>query len=294
MGPGRLPLLEAPLTHGACFECLLSSWPTSFACTSQSKTVPNVMNSNSVDELIAKIEEAQCCNFCGMHWFSQSEGEPCLCCGKSLLGRKLRLSTCDPSRMFYSEPNGDDVLYDTTSRLNIDGVLTPTPFIPRFAVRKPTFKRKKAKAAVYLTTKCGKQADDVLAEFEELLKRDGFKVGGGSDGTVRKYARYMKMLLDHDVFTCRADFFKPDSREKAHAFYRRMALEKASENGGTTSAGKLFGNFKNGFDKFVMLAHFESEFKPVEAPVCGSSDALPESHDSEEDALMTELLSYFA
>jgi hypothetical protein len=254
------------------------------------------MNSNSVDELIAMIEEAQCCNFCGMHWFSQSEGDPCLYCGKSLLGRKLRLSTCDTSRSFYSEPNDDGVMYDTTSQRNTDGVVVPTPFIPRFSVRKPAFKCKKAraKATAYLTTEFGKQADDVLAEFEELLKRDGFRVGGGTDGTARKYARYMKMLFDHGVFTCRDDFFKSDSREKAHAFYRSVALEKTSENGGKTSASKLFGNFKNGFDKFIMLAHFESEFKPVQAAVCASSNTGPESHDTEDDTLLTELLSYFA
>ena len=195
--------------------------------------------------------------------------------------------------MFEEEKS--DILSDATARtVNVD-VCTS-----RCATGKPVSKRKKekAKAKTNLTSKCGKQADDVLAEFEDLLKRDGYSVGVNADGTARKYARYMKMLFDHGVFRCRADFFEHDSREKAHAFYRSIAQETASKNGGKTSAGKLFLNFRNGFDKFVMLAHFESEYKPpasktAEAPVCDSPDAVSEPPDLEEDISLDELLSYF-
>jgi len=254
------------------------------------------MGSTPIDELLAMLEETQCCNFCGMHSFSTSEGDQCLCCGKSLLDRQLRSSTCDKYRISYSELNDVGTIADVTFPLNIDEDRFPAPFISKFAVRRSATKRKKAEAIEmsYLTTMCGKEADDVLAEFEELLKRDGFGVGCGADGTARKYARYMKVLFDNGVFVRRSDFFKPDSREKAHAFYRGIALEKATENGGTTSAKKLFNNFKHGFDKFVMLAHFETEFKPTDAPACASSDTLSESHDLEEAALLTELMSYFA
>lgn len=237
------------------------------------------MTSNPIEEMIQAIENAECCTFCGMHSFSSAVGEPCLCCGKSLLGRQLRSTTCDPSRLSYTEPNDDCVMSDATSRLNQDGVSNPLP------IRKPVFKRSNTKPKSSITTACGKPGDEVLSEFEELLKRDGFQVGGNADGTARKYARYMKMLFDHDIFRSRVDFFQADSREKAHAFYRRFALATASEKGGKTSASKLFSNFKNGFDKFVMLAHFESEFKPVETPACGSSD--------EQEALITELLAFF-
>lgn len=242
-----------------------------------------------IDDLIAMIDEAQGCTFCGMHSFSQSEGDPCNCCGKILLGRQLRPSTCDPSRTSYCDPNDDGVVSPLKPLANVGDDRNPS-----FAIRKPTFKRSKAKMKTALKTTCGKQADDVLAEFEALLVRDGFNVGGGSDGTARKYARYMKMLFDHGVFKCRSDFFLPDSREKAHKFYREFAFTKASENGGKTSASKLFGNFKNGFDKFVMLVHIATVFNPLEPTECDEASTFPEADDLDQDQLLAELLSLLA
>ena len=253
------------------------------------------MNNYTFEDLIAMIEGDASCTFCGMTSLSQTDGTPCMCCGKSLLDRQLRPSTCDPTRVSYEESNGDNVL----SEINNHIAPEPAPLTTHPAPCKPVVQ----KMVKPLKTKCGKQADDVLTEFEMLMKRDGFKMSSSGDGTARKYARYMKMLFDHGVFKQRADFFNADSREKAHNFYREMADKKAAEDGCTTSASKLVSNYKNGFDKYVMLTHFAIEFNEPEAEHVESTelndDALPTEHvahestELDDDALLAELLSFF-
>jgi len=252
------------------------------------------METYNLDDLVAMLERDANCSFCGMTSLSQTDGNPCMCCGKSMLDRQLRPSTCDPTRVSYEESNDDNVLSEIKNHLASE----PAPLTTQPATRKAVVQ----KMPKPLKTKYGKQADDVLVEFEMMLKRDGFKTTSGGDGTARKYARYMKMLFDNDVFKARDDFFKTDSREKAHSFYREMANKKAAEDGSTTSASKLFSNFKNGFDKFVMLAHFEVEFKHPEAEHIESTnlndEALPTEHVAHEspelndEALPTEHVAH--
>ena len=96
-------------------------------------------------------------------------------------------------------------------------------------------------------------AKAVIREFEDALVADGFVVGALRDGTAMKYCGYMHMLFEHGVFSSRADFFDIGARAHAHQFYRSFAEQKVAENGGKTSAKKLYRNFSNGFDKFVLL-----------------------------------------
>lgn len=97
-----------------------------------------------------------------------------------------------------------------------------------------------------------------MEEFRELLLADGYfdSPGAKGSGTIRKYVSYMKILFDTDTFHSRDDFFKPGARNKAHAALFAEAVRKSSQGG--TKASKLYCNFKNGFDKYVLLASFQS------------------------------------
>ena len=98
----------------------------------------------------------------------------------------------------------------------------------------------------------------VLEEFMQLLLDNGYDKGKKRDGAASKYCGYMQMLFDGGIFSRRADFFKCDSRARAHRFYMQCAQEKASNNQCKTSARKMYTNFVNGFDKFVLLSGFDA------------------------------------
>lgn len=98
-------------------------------------------------------------------------------------------------------------------------------------------------------------AISVLLEFEDLLLEDGYNMGK-QDGAASKYPRYMKMLFTNDVFKCRDDFFDPNARVKAHRFYSSRAIADSKTT--KTSAEKLYRNYRNGFDKYVIMATYKN------------------------------------
>jgi len=101
-------------------------------------------------------------------------------------------------------------------------------------------------------------AEAIMQEFRELLTADGYceSPGAKNGGTIKKYVTYMKILFDSGTFHCRADFFKPGARNKAHASLFAEAVRKSAS--GKTKVSKLYSNYKNGFDKYVLLASFQS------------------------------------
>jgi hypothetical protein len=251
------------------------------------------MEQFDIHAVLDMLEDAKerCCTYCGHATLVGGfELDNCTCCGKLLIDRQMRESTCDPTRIDYydnglaneyhtfsTQKNDDDdddyeviVLSD-----NEDGEYGEDGEEFIFSEDRPLGKKKKqrtendlsieskqkAKAAPLKTT-IGASGDVVVEEFERLMGSEGYVIGGKGDGTARKYARYMCMLFDNDIFHTRDDFFKANSRELAHSFYRKLATEKAMHIDCKTSASKLFNNYKHGFDKFVMLAAFASTYKP--------------------------------
>ena len=255
-------------------------------------------NGDLVDALMHIIESMQQCTHCGLHVDPSLHGGSCPCCNKSMTGRVLRDTTVDSSRIDYSGLDGDDCvnskesIYEPaltsrgptyrscTSHGPAVGQLPPLyrmyqPDDPEQPVANEPCRRPARHAVMEETDtrqhelgesladqdryihNVSAEARNVLREFRQLLIRDGYRVGRG-DGTATKYCRYMQMLFENDIFTSRDDFFKPAARSRAHAFYMQCAQKKAQETDCRTSVKKLYKNFANGFDKFVLLANFET------------------------------------
>lgn len=175
-----------------------------------------------------------------------------MCCTKTLNDRVLRESTTDPTRIDYGEIYGEII-----------------ELFPELADLEPAIvdameMQKKSRVKTREREPIDEAAKDVLREFERALMDDGFKVGANRDGTAYKYSRYMKMLFDHKIFSRRADFFRPGARAHAHKFYRSAAEKKAGESNTKTSAIKLYRNYANGFDKFVLLCSRDGPEPPEE------------------------------
>jgi len=220
------------------------------------------MSGNPLEDILNHWESMSDCRNCGMLYDADVDGDVCSCCKKARNERALREVTLDTARVDYSETNGS--FFDTAQE--------NSPFVEvksRGKSGKSGKFVKKAKRAPATAA-----AEAVMTEFENALLADGFAIGANGDGTAMKYSRYMRMLFDHGIFSTRADFFKVGARARAQKFYQSQAEKKALENGGKTSAKKLYRNFANGFDKFVLLcadASIESETtcpqKPVEEDV---------------------------
>tara|TARA_B110001450_G_scaffold221094_1_gene216927 strand:+ start:38 stop:745 length:708 start_codon:yes stop_codon:yes gene_type:complete len=212
------------------------------------------MSRNPLEDILNTWESLPDCAGCGMIYDPGVDGKECFCCKKAHNGRVLRETTLDTARFDYSA-------LDELSRLLEDEnlpVLKPKP-------RKSGKSGQKGTRAPTTVA-----AETVMNEFEDALIADGFLVGANRDGTAVKYRRYMSMLFDHGIFTTRADFFKAGARTRAHEFYKSQGEKKATENGGKTNAKKLYRNFANGFDKFILLcanANIDSEIPFVEKPV---------------------------
>ena len=135
-------------------------------------------------------------------------------------------------------------------------------------------------------------AEATMEEFRGLLLADGYfdSPGAKGSGTIRKYVSYMKILFDTGTFHSRDDFFKPGARNKAHAALFAEAVRKASQGG--TKASKLYCNYRNGFDKYVLLASFQSEsvhlphntVDPTPSEASVMSTDVPTLFESEADA----------
>lgn len=186
------------------------------------------MNAFLNDDMLHTIDSKPECTHCGMHI---DPLVPCLCCKKTATGRVLRDTTSDIGRVDYTglDDFGDDAEKDT--------------IVKPIAIGQKNMPQSK---------------QSVLEEFHQLLLQDGYHVGKSGDGTAVKYCRYMKMLFDSGVFSCREDFFGPSARSLAHATYVDIAKTKAHEGNSRTTWKKLYKNYANGFDKFVLLAKFES------------------------------------
>lgn len=182
------------------------------------------MSSTPLDEIFDALASLQECPNCGCIYDSDVDGDRCACCKKTYDRMLLRETTMDTARIDYDEI--EEMFSDLESGEK---------------------SRKRKHAPTSITTKA------VMAEFEDALIADGYTIGANRDGTALKYSRYARMLFDHAIFSTRADFFLPGARVLAHQFYRSEAEKKAFENGGKTSAKKLYRNFANGFDKFVLL-----------------------------------------
>ena len=220
------------------------------------------MSGNPLEDILNSLASMPDCPHCGILYDPDVDGAGCLCCKKPYDGRVLREATMDTARIDYNEIDGS--FFDTAQE--------NSPFVEvksRGKSGKSGKSGKKGKRAPATAA-----AEAVMTEFENALLADGFAIGANGDGTAMKYSRYMRMLFDHGIFSTRADFFKVGARACAQKFYQSQAEKKALENGGKTSAKKLYRNFANGFDKFVLLcadASIESETtcpqKPVEEDV---------------------------
>lgn len=201
------------------------------------------MSSTDFTDIFDFLDCSTTCAHCGMHYDPSVFSFACPCCKKALNPRVLRDSTIDGSRIDYATAEGVDIDADDTKS---------------DPVSKQSAPRARSKPVLTTTSGAGEDANVVLCEFESLLVADGYKVGSNRDGTAIKYCRYMKMLFDHDIFVCRDDFFRPGARNRAHSFYMSMAKSKANEAGGRVSRKKLYKNFANGYDKFVLLGTFHA------------------------------------
>lgn len=213
------------------------------------------MSGNPLEDILNHWASMSDCRNCGMLYDADVDGDVCSCCKKAHNERALREVTLDTARVDYSETNGS--FFDTASENSSFVGVTSRGKSGKFVK-----KAKRAPATV--------AAEAVMNEFENALIADGFAIGVNGDGTAMKYSRYMRMLFDNGIFSTRADFFKAGARARAQKFYRSKAEQKALENGGKTTAKKLYRNFANGFDKYVLLCadmNIDSEIPVVEKPV---------------------------
>ena len=213
------------------------------------------MSGNPLDDILNQLASMSDCRTCGMLYDGDVDGDYCSCCKKDHNERVLREVTLDTARVDYSETF-------ETERENSSFVGVTSRGKSGKKSVKFVKKAKRAPATV--------AAEAVMNEFEAALLADGFVVGENRDGTAVKYCRYMCMLFDNGIFSTRADFFKAGARARAHDFYRSKAEQKALENDGKTTAKKLYRNFANGFDKYVLLCsdmNIDSEIPVVEKPV---------------------------
>jgi hypothetical protein len=238
------------------------------------------MSTDGITGIFDFLDCSTACVHCGMLYDPDAFSIACPCCNKALTSRVLRESTVDGARVDYAATEG----------INDDPFDTQADRSPEQATPRLTARRARARQTLVTTSGAGEAANAVLREFEMLLVADGYKVGPNRDGTAMKYCRYMKMLFDHDIFTCREDFFRPGARNRAHEFYRSFAKSKADEAGGATKYKKLYKNFANGYDKFVLLGTFLASAETTEHHGCGATHNLPE--DLPIDDLLDELGPY--
>jgi len=129
----------------------------------------------------------------------------------------------------------------------------------------------------------GQDPKQVLDEFEKLMQFESQKPYNSD--TRKRYKMYLKELFDGGVFNKRDELFNQGAKARAHKFYMQQAIQVHSK-GGKTPLKKLYHNYKNGYDKFVLLSDNHSGHNANDETI--DADELLKSVSAEMDAISDE------